>query len=73
MLPVSAFGASAQAPTTGRTIDQFGLAITGSGTAGATNGGGKVTLSDGKPLEVTRVEGEVDPNGFVEVEAKVER
>ena len=30
-------------------------------------------LADGKPLEVTRVEGEVDPNGFVEVEAKVER
>ena len=30
-------------------------------------------LSEGKPLEVTRVEGEVDPNGFVEVEAKVER
>ncbi len=41
--------------TTGRTIDQFGLAITGSGTAGATNGGGKVTLSDGKPLFVNRV------------------
>jgi hypothetical protein len=41
--------------TTGRTIDQFGLATTGSGAAGATNGGGKVTLSDGKPLFVNTV------------------
>ena len=41
--------------TTGRTIESFGLAITGSGTAGPTNGGGKVTLSDGKPLFVNTV------------------
>lgn len=28
-------------------------------------------LSDGKPMEVTKVEGSIDPSGFVEVEATV--
>ena len=30
-------------------------------------------VADGQPVEVTRVEGEADPSGFVEVEAKVMR
>jgi hypothetical protein len=41
--------------TSGRTIDQFGLATNGSGAAGPTNGGSKVTLSGGKPLFIDKV------------------
>jgi hypothetical protein len=30
-------------------------------------------LTDGQPMEVTRVDGGTDPSGYVEVEAKVLR
>ena len=38
---------------TGKTIDQMGIGITGSGTAGATTGGQKVTLIEGSSLALS--------------------
>ena len=38
---------------TGKTIDQAGIGITGSGNAGATTGGAKVTFTEGSSLAVT--------------------